>query len=89
MDNVQSVKQKRTNSNTNYRRKMEPVPIIMDYCLLQFDSLKFFLGFRLHGGSEPNFNFFNVTPQIFQRNRKAHLFHNIFYINLRVIRRKN
>ena len=35
---------------------------IMDYCLLQIDALKFFLGFRLHGGSEPNFNFFDVNP---------------------------
>ena len=32
--------------NTNYRTEMKLVPIIMDYCLLQFDSLKFFLGVR-------------------------------------------
>ena len=30
--------------NTNYHTEMKPVPIIMDYCLLQFDALKFFLG---------------------------------------------
>ena len=36
------------------------------------------------GGSPPNFNFFNINPQILQRNRKVHLsncletnFHNI------------
>ena len=52
---------------------MKLVPIIMDYCLLQFDPLKFFLGVRLHGGFLPNFNFFNVNPQIFQRNGKVHL----------------
>ena len=34
--------------------------IIMDYCLLQFDALKIFLGVCLLGGSLPNFNFFNV-----------------------------
>ena len=51
--------------DTNYRTEMKLVPIIMDYCLLQFDILKFFLGVRLHGGgSQPNFNFFNVNPQI-------------------------
>ena len=36
--------------NANYRTEMKLVPIIMDYCLLQFDALKFFLGVRLHGG---------------------------------------
>ena len=29
-------------SNTIYRTEMKLVPIIMDYCLLQFDALKFF-----------------------------------------------
>ena len=65
-------------------------------CLLQFDALKFFLGVRLHGGSLPNFTFFNVNPQIFQGNHKVHLsncletnFHNICNISLRVIRRRN
>ena len=35
--------------STNYRTEMKLVPIIMDYCLLQFDALKFFLGVSLHG----------------------------------------
>ena len=37
--------------NTNYRAEMKQVPIIMDYCLLQFDALNFFLGVRLRGKS--------------------------------------
>ena len=64
---VQSVKKKRsapTNSNINYRREMELVPINMNCSLLQFDALKFVLGIRLHEESVPNFNFFNVKPQI-------------------------
>ena len=59
-------------------------------------SLKFFFGSRLQGGSLPNFNFFNVNHQFFQRNRKVHLsnclekkFHDIPNINLRDIRRRN
>ena len=36
--------------STNYLTEMKMVPIIMDYCLLQFDALKFILGVRLHGG---------------------------------------
>ena len=48
--------------NTNYLTEMKLVPIIMDYCLLQFDALKFFLGVRLHAESLPNINFFNVNP---------------------------
>ena len=36
--------------NTNYRTEMKLIPIIMDYSLLQFDALKFFLGVHLHGG---------------------------------------
>ena len=51
---------------------MKLVPVIMDYCLLQFDALKFFLGVRLHEAFLPNFNFFNVNPLIFQQNRKVH-----------------
>ena len=35
--------------NTNYSTEMKLVPITMDYGLLQFDALKFFLGVRLHG----------------------------------------
>ena len=75
---------------------MKLVPISIDYCLLKFDALKLFLGVRLHAGSLPSFNFFYVTPQIFQRNRKVHLskcqetnFHHIPNISLRDIRRSN
>ena len=71
---------------------MKLVPIVVDYCLLQFGVLKFFLGVLLHGGSQPCFNFFNVNHQNFERNRKVHLsnclvtnFHNISDISLRVI----
>ena len=55
--------------NTNYHTEMK----LMYYCLPQFDALKFFLGVRLHGGPQPNFNFFNVNPHIFQRNHNVHL----------------
>ena len=58
---------------TNYRTEIKLVPVIIDYCLLQFVAIKFFSGIRLHGGSQPNFNFFNVNSQIFQRNRKVYL----------------
>ena len=75
---------------------MKLLPIIMDYCILKFDALNFFFGLRLHGGSLPNFNFFNVNPQFFQWNRKVHLSNNLetnFYgipnISLRDIRRGN
>ena len=37
---------------------------IMDYCVLQFDALKFFLEVPLHGGSMSNFNSFSVNLQI-------------------------
>ena len=74
---------------------MKLVPIIIDYCLLQFDALNYFLGIRLHGGFLPNFKFFNANPQILQQNRKVHLsnwldtnFH-IFDNSLRIIRRRN
>ena len=50
---------------------MKLVPIHIDYCLLQFYALKFFLGVRLHGESQPNFTFFNENLQIFERNRKV------------------
>ena len=33
-----------TNSNASYRREMKLVPMNMDYCLLQFDALKFVFG---------------------------------------------
>ena len=61
--------------NTNYCREMKLVPIIMDYSLFQLDALKFFLG-RLSTwgmGVQPNFNIFNVNPQIFKQNLKIHL----------------
>ena len=63
---VQSVKEKDTpiNFNKNSRREMKRVQINMDYCLLQFDALIFSLEVSLHMRSEPNFNFFNVNPQI-------------------------
>ena len=51
--------------DTNYHVEMKLVPIIMDYCLLQFVVLKFLLVLCLHGGSQPNFIFFTVNPQIF------------------------
>ena len=52
---------------------MKLVPIIMGYWVLQFDAFKFFFEVRLHGaGSLPNHNFFNVYPQIFERNHKVH-----------------
>ena len=91
------LKKKRNNIyfTTNYRTEMKLVPIIMDYCLLQFDALKFFIGLHLHGGSLSNFDFFIVNPHIFQRIRKVQLtncleteFH-ISNISLRVIRRRN
>ena len=47
--------------NRNYRTETKLILIIMDYCLLQFDALKFLLGVLLHGGSLPNFNFFNIN----------------------------
>ena len=58
-----------THSNTNYRRKMKLIPINMDYDLLQFDAIQFFLEVRFHGGSQSNYNFFlilkfNVNSQI-------------------------
>ena len=69
---------------------MKLVPIIMDYCLLQFDALKFSVGARLHGGG------WSETHQIWQQNRKVHgstcldtNFYNISDIVLRVIRRRN
>ena len=57
---------------------------------------KIFLRGASTWGSLPNFNFFNVNPQIFQRNRKVHLsnyletnFHDIPNISLRDIKRRN
>ena len=82
--------------NTNYYTEMKIVLIKMDYNLLQFDALKFFLRVRLHGESLSNLIFFNVNPQMFQRNRKVHLsiwletnYHSISNISLRIIRCRN
>ena len=84
------------NSNKSYLREMKLIPIEVHYFLLQFDALKFFLEIRLHGGSQPNFNFFIVNFQFFQRNHKVHFtncietnFHDISIISLRVIRHRN
>ena len=48
-----SKKEKKKNTRihfyTNYRTEIKLVPIDIDYCLLQFDALKFFLGVRRHG----------------------------------------
>ena len=58
---------------------------------------KIFLRVHLYGGMcLPNFNFSNISPKIWQRNRVVHNwkclytnFHNISYINLRVITGRN
>ena len=50
--------------NTNYRTEMKLLPIIMDYSLLQFDALRFFLGVRLHGESLHNLFFQYKPPNI-------------------------
>ena len=78
------------------KKKSKLTPVIINFCLVEFDTLKFFFGVCLHGGSLPNFNFFNVNPPIFLRNCKVRLtncletnFHNISSISLRVIRRRN
>ena len=70
MRHVQSVKEKKikrntpSHFNTNYRREMKLITINKDYCLLQFVALNVFLWIRLHGGSLPNFKFFDINPQI-------------------------
>ena len=49
---VQSVKKKRNtslNSNASYRGEKKLVQINMDYCLLQFGALKFYLGVSPYG----------------------------------------
>ena len=82
--------------NTNYPTARKLVPNIMHSCLLQFHVLKFSLGVLLLGDSQPNFNFYNVNPQIFLRNHRIHLtnwlkrnFYNISNMSFRVIRRWN
>ena len=54
--------------NTNYHEEMKLVLIIVDYGLLQFDALKFFLGVRLHGRGSLYLTLilFNVNLQILQ-----------------------
>ena len=55
---VQSVKKKEKEKkrktlihfNTNESSEMKLIPINVDYCLLQFEALNFFLEVRLHGG---------------------------------------
>ena len=46
--NSRSIKKTSTNSNTNYHTEIKFVPINMDYCLLEFDALKFVLGGGLY-----------------------------------------
>ena len=58
------IKKKKNETRKNENSEMKLVPIIMRYCLLQFDALKLFLGIRLNEGSLSNLNFFNVSPQI-------------------------
>ena len=48
--NIIYIKEKKLNTHINYCVEMKLIPIIMDYCLLLFDALKFFLGVHLHGG---------------------------------------
>ena len=60
--NPKKKKRNTINSITNYHREMKLVPIIMDYCLFQFDAVKYFLGVRLFAESLPNINFFNANP---------------------------
>ena len=95
---LQSVKKKKNkkpiNSNTNYCREMNFIPIDVDYCLLQFAALIFFsLGSVYMGGGASlfNFYFFQCKPP----NRKVHYlncldtnFHNFSGIILRIVRRE-
>ena len=58
-------------SNINYREEMKFVPMIMDYCLLQFDASKFSVGVHLHGRFLPILLCFQCKfLQISQRNPK-------------------
>ena len=43
--------------------------MIMDYCLLQFDALKFFLGVLLHGGILHTVHFYKWISNL--RNRQT------------------
>ena len=64
--NVHSVKKYKNGTLLIIPIQITVEKVIMDYCPLQFDDQTFFLAVRMHRGSLPNFNFFNVTPQIFQ-----------------------
>ena len=59
---VKKEKKKNTPINfvANYQREIKLISINMDYFLLQFDALKFFVWVHLHGRSQPNFNFFSM-----------------------------
>ena len=65
---VDKKKKKKTeqpiNFNTNYRGEMKLIPINMDYCLLQFDALKFFLWVCLQRGSLSSVNFSMYTHNL-------------------------
>ena len=50
-----------------YRTEMKLEPLIINYCLLQFNALKFSLGVRLSGGSLPNFKFLQYEPRFFNK----------------------
>ena len=51
-------KQKTINSNKKYRREMKLIPFNIDYCVLHFDVLIFFLRISGQGGEcLLNFNF--------------------------------
>ena len=72
--NMRSVKTTKTTTKTkenfsinfsaSYRREMKLTPFKMNYCLLQLDALKFFLGVHLHQVSLANFNFFQGKSKI-------------------------
>ena len=91
---VQSVKKKKTkhntsfNFNTNYHKEVKCIPIGMDYWLLQFEALKFFLGASPHGESLPNFNFSNKNPTNLKKKSPLKLpgykFSQHFHISFRV-----
>ena len=53
------------NLNANYPREMKFIPINVNYCILSFVALIFFLRglFSWGEGSITNFNFFNVNPK--------------------------
>ena len=69
----QEKKKKHKYLHTNYRTEMRLLPIIMEYRLLQFDALKFFLRVHLHGLSLLNFNFSNVNYQILTKSQSSPL----------------